>query len=166
MKRNRKVDPQIVHETLEDIRAANEGKLRPPDVVAASRPETAALHPCFTWDDAVAAEQHRLWEARELIREVTVVINEKRTPAYYSIQQSQPSRASSYYVPAEILLESPDEFRLAFDLLLQKFDSAKRALENLRQLASQSKDHGDKLQMISLALAAFSAAGEAVRKIQ
>lgn len=165
-KQRKGVDQQVIRESLENIRLANEGKLRPADVVETSRPEEAALHPCFTWDDAIAAEQHRLWEARELIREVTVIINDKKTAAYYSIQQSQPSRASSYYVPAELLIESPDEFQMALEMLIQKFESAKRALETLRELAGHSQNHADKVQMISVALAAFSAAGEAVRRIQ
>jgi hypothetical protein len=167
MKKRRKgIDREVIRTTLESVRMANGGKLRPADVVASSQPEDAALHPCFTWDDAVAAEQHRLWEARELIREVTVVINERRTPAYYSVPQSEPSQAASYYVPAELLIESPDEFQMALEMLLQKFESAKRALEDLRELAGHSQNYADKMQMISVALAAFSAAGEAVRRIQ
>jgi len=37
-------------------------------VVDESRPLDAVLHPCFTWDDAKAAEMHRENEARQIIR--------------------------------------------------------------------------------------------------
>ena len=52
---------------------ADKGKLDPSDIVDASRPETAPLHPCFEWDDAVAAEKYREVQAGNLVRSITVV---------------------------------------------------------------------------------------------
>lgn len=68
------VDPATAHAELESIRKANDGTLRPADVVDGSREEDAPLHPVFTWDDYEAAEQWRQDEARRLIRNVCVVI--------------------------------------------------------------------------------------------
>lgn len=55
---------------LEDSR----GKLHADEVVAAARPEDSALHGLFTWDDAIAAAQRRLEEARGLIRSYRVAV--------------------------------------------------------------------------------------------
>lgn len=53
---------------LRKIAAKNKGVLRPEDVVEAARPAQSPLHGNFTWDDAVAGDRYRLWEARQLIR--------------------------------------------------------------------------------------------------
>ena len=55
---------------LEQIRKANDGELRPADVVEFARNPDTALHSRFTWDDDKAAAEYRLWQARELIRVV------------------------------------------------------------------------------------------------
>lgn len=61
-----------VKQELELIRKRHRGILRPADVVEFAANEKTALHNKFTWDDTAAAHQHRLWEARQIIR-VTIV---------------------------------------------------------------------------------------------
>jgi hypothetical protein len=61
---------QVVVE-LQRVAAEHGGELKAADVVDAARPETSPLHDSFEWDDSEAAEQYRLWQARQLIR-VTV----------------------------------------------------------------------------------------------
>jgi len=54
---------------LEQVRQSNKRKILVPSEVvewAAENPETA-LHAKFCWDDTKAAEEYRLWQARELI---------------------------------------------------------------------------------------------------
>lgn len=51
----------------------NAGVIDPAAVVEAARHKSSPLHSKFTWDDSVAAKQHRLWEARRLLR-VTVTM--------------------------------------------------------------------------------------------
>jgi hypothetical protein len=41
--------------------------LEPEQIVEFARNPSTALHSKFTWDDSVAAHQHRLWQARQLI---------------------------------------------------------------------------------------------------
>jgi hypothetical protein len=48
------------------------GKLTPQLVVDEARNKTHPLHDHFEWDDAVAAELHRLEQARSLIRKVKI----------------------------------------------------------------------------------------------
>lgn len=55
---------------LEDAR----GKLHAEEVVDAARPTASPLHHLFTWDDAVAAAERRLDEARQLIRSYKVAV--------------------------------------------------------------------------------------------
>ena len=56
---------------LEAIRTP-EG-LMPENIVAwAKRHTRSALYSCFEWDDTAAAQQYRLWQAREIIVDVVV----------------------------------------------------------------------------------------------
>lgn len=52
---------------------ANTGFFKPKHLVAASRPEEAVLHPEFEWDDAVAAEEYREEQAKNIIRSVVYI---------------------------------------------------------------------------------------------
>lgn len=49
-----------------------EGELTPTSVLDRARSANSALHEHFEWDDSKAAEQHRLGQAGELIRSITV----------------------------------------------------------------------------------------------
>lgn len=62
-----KTNNKVVSE-LKKIANANGGILRPDEVVEAARPVASPLHAQFEWDDTRAAQQHRLWQARMLIR--------------------------------------------------------------------------------------------------
>ena len=65
------VSAQIAGEELEKIEA-RDGEITPGAVVDAARPEGSALHKCFEWNDAKAAEQYRLTQASTLIRCIVV----------------------------------------------------------------------------------------------
>ena len=65
-------DAQVVGEALMSVREAR-GRLVAQDVVDIARPPKSALHQFFEWNDALAAEQHRLAQARLLIRSVVLV---------------------------------------------------------------------------------------------
>jgi hypothetical protein len=49
-----------------------EGALTPTTVLDRARSANSALHDHFEWDDGVAAEQHRLTQAGELIRAIVI----------------------------------------------------------------------------------------------
>lgn len=66
---------------LELIRSMHGGMLNPVDVVEFSKNKKTALHSAFTCDDTEAAEAHRLWQARQVIRVcVRVVGDEQKGP--------------------------------------------------------------------------------------
>jgi len=159
-----KISAKVVAECLEEIRLGHDGKLRPPDVVDAARPEDYPIHPHFEWNDSVAAEEHRLWQARQLIRSVRVEIQEKEVAQYYNVRIEP--REDSYYVPAEVIVEQPDQFQKALEQLLEKLEGAKRSLAELEHIAKNTGSHSDRLALIALAAQAFAAAASAVQAIQ
>jgi hypothetical protein len=78
---------------LERIRAGNRrGVLIPQEVVEAARARASPLHDCFEWDDSRAAHEHRLNQARQLIREIDVVFDEHDdvvVPMYLSLPKDR-----------------------------------------------------------------------------
>lgn len=50
------------------------GRLTPDTVIAEAADSNSPLHPLFEWDDAAAAREHRLDQARTIIREVIVTV--------------------------------------------------------------------------------------------
>lgn len=57
-----------------------DGRLIPTMVVNDAKDPDSPLHSYFTWDDAEAASQHRLEQARQLIRSVRVEITVHSVP--------------------------------------------------------------------------------------
>ncbi len=66
------VGAQIAAERMAKIKKAS-GGITPRAVVDDARPVGSPLHKCFEWDDAKAAEAHRLSTARNLIGALVVV---------------------------------------------------------------------------------------------
>lgn len=67
------VPAQQVGETLETIRRQSGGNLTPELVLEKASDPSCLLHPCFEWDDTKAAHEHRLNQARYLLRAVVVL---------------------------------------------------------------------------------------------
>jgi len=80
---------------LELLRNEFKGELTPQDVVDDARNPNSPLHSHFEWDDSRAAEQHRLKQARGLIKAVVAVYRDdspeesivKRVSAFVHIDE-------------------------------------------------------------------------------
>ena len=68
----KRVSAQVVVDELTRIERAH-GEITPELVVEAARSSDAPLHPVFEWNQAQAAKQYRIIQARNLIRAVHVV---------------------------------------------------------------------------------------------
>lgn len=76
-------DAKAVGEHLELLRKQCKGELTPEDVLADAKHDNSPLHSYFEWNDSEAAHQHRLSQARGLIRSVVAIYvdEEKKKPA-------------------------------------------------------------------------------------
>jgi len=66
------VPAQLVGAELAKLEIRKKGVLVPKDVVSAAKPEGSKLHQCFQWNNKKAAEAHRLNQASEILRKITV----------------------------------------------------------------------------------------------
>lgn len=81
-----------IRDEIELIRSrSDDGAVNPADVVEFAKNPKTALHGEFTWDDSRAAVEHRLWQARQIIR-VCVYYEpavEQRIRAYISLPEDR-----------------------------------------------------------------------------
>lgn len=102
-------DAQAVGVRLSEIEERN-GKLLPEHVVADASIQSSVLHSYFTWDNEEAANQHRLNEARHLIRNVEVhVINDtaldRPVQVFHNIQDVKIPENSGYYSVKNVITD-------------------------------------------------------------
>lgn len=92
---------------LEFVRTQHGGVLRPEDVVEFARNERTALHAEFQWDDSEAAQQYRLWQARQVIRLTITVVDSpagKQTlPMYVSLVPDRQKPGGGYRPLVEVM---------------------------------------------------------------
>jgi len=121
---------------LERIRD-RDGWVAPSVVVEESRPDAAPLHGRFQWDDALAGEQYRLIQARNLIKSV-VVTGPDGEPRSFYVHVASVVGGEGYYQTVEVLLEPSHlaEFRAAVAQVRQRFGQASAALRALERAAA------------------------------
>lgn len=112
---------------LESVRIKNDKKLLvPSEVVEFARDENTELHKHFEWDDAKAAHQYRIWQARQIIASVQSKEYENQiVQGYYSLPQDRVNPNGGYRSINEIL--SNDELRK------QLLESAKKDADLFRK---------------------------------
>ena len=95
-----------VSEELRYLVDKNQGIINPHDVVEfAKNPETH-LHSKFEWDDRKAAQSHRVWQARQLIKlelEVIKVNEESKNITYFVSLKNDRKPGGGYRETATVL---------------------------------------------------------------
>lgn len=128
---------------LRRIAADNDGILQPCAVVDAARPADSILHDRFEWDDSEAAEQYRLWQARQLIR--CSVIMEPRTEttvrAFVSLTADRETEGGGYRETVRVLARAEGRASLLADALaeLEVFQRKYAALTELAAVFSAAR---------------------------
>lgn len=74
-------DAKAVGRHIELLRKQCKGEITPEDILDDAKHDNSPLHSFFEWDDSVAAHQHRLAQARGLIRSVVAVYTHEDRPA-------------------------------------------------------------------------------------
>ena len=92
---------------LQEVQVRHGGTLRPADVVAFAEDGNTALHERFTWDDTKAAHEHRLWQARELIRVSVILLPGETEPvrAFVSLKEDRAKAGGGYRGLVDVLLD-------------------------------------------------------------
>jgi hypothetical protein len=125
---------KIIRE-LKRIAEANHGLLLPERVVDAARPKTSPLHKRFEWDDTIAGQAHRLWQARQLISIcVTVVSNDSEPVQVFTSLSTDRGRGGGYRTTVEVCSNAELRQQMLDDAL-HDLNGFQRRYSRLRELA-------------------------------
>ena len=126
------VSAQTAGEELHRI-YTDKGQLKPADIVDESRPESAPLHPCFEWDDEVAAEKYREVQAGNLIRSITVV---HETPTHEPVEVRAFVKPLETYAPIEVVVNSKEQMDALMKSALAELKTFEKKYATLSKLSN------------------------------
>jgi hypothetical protein len=132
---------EILTSELKSLELKN-GSLTPKVVVDAAREKDHPLHNYFEWNNTTAGEAYRLWQARQLIASVTVVIQGKKTPAYYNYQSNVTSVEQTGYYSVDKVLSKDEIYKQVLESALSEIEYWQKkygALKELRGLVNKNK---------------------------
>lgn len=115
----------------------SEGELTPTAVLDRARSANSSLHGHFEWDDNIAAEQHRLSQAGELIRSIVIDVTHsnveppKATRAYVSVQRE----SGRSYVATQTAMSDVELRRQVLDRAWAELEAFRRKYGDMQELA-------------------------------
>lgn len=124
------VQAQTAGEEIERI-YHKRGQCDAADVVDESRPESAVLHPCFEWNDPVAAELWREQQARGIINCIVTVAEAKSGE---TVEVRAFPHVADTYRPLDVALKSVDMETEMKESALREFLAFKRKLDVYKSL--------------------------------
>ena len=129
-----KVPVQIVGQELDRIAKKYDG-FQPQDIVDESKPDKAVLHPVFEWNDGVAGNNWRKYEARQIVRTVEVLDDKSNTPvpAYVNVRVVNVGQS---YQTGPVVVIRDDMMSSAYAELLGQLTGSMLSLEKLITLDS------------------------------
>lgn len=132
-------ESDAILDALRGIARKHRGLIRPQHVVEEARHKDSPLHSKFTWDNKKAADEHRLWQARELIAQYWIVVEPSNEPIrmFVSLSSDRPLKAG--YRFTEKVLSDPDQRAewVAMALAdLQRWSRTYGALSELRPVTT------------------------------
>lgn len=124
-----KADAQSAGEVCARLEA--EGRLTASDLVEESRPEDAPLHSSFEWRDDVAAEEWRMYQARNIIHSIIVIRNDDMPQqVYYNI-----SPAAHNYESIETIVRNEDKYEQLKQQAFRELQSFERRYQTILELS-------------------------------
>jgi hypothetical protein len=120
---------------LKRIAEENDGLLQPETVVDEARPVSSPLHSRFEWDNTVAGEAYRLWQARQLIRVVVEVITQTGEKENVFVSLSSDRKESGYRVMTEVLTDKQMRAQMLSDALAE-LECFRDKYKRLKELAA------------------------------
>lgn len=133
------VNAQACGERIESLRLKRGGHLEESVLVDDARDPKSPLHRVFEWDDTEAARQHRLEQARHLLRSITVIIvtpEEKVVEATAFVSTPTPRNPNrSTYTSTEYALSQPDLRKELLKAALRDLIAVRRKYAELSELA-------------------------------
>lgn len=118
--------------------------LTPEQYVAAAKPARSPIHDTLEWNESAAAHQHRIHQARQVLRSIVIVTDESQRVqprAYHSVSLLTERGAHRAYLPQHIIWGREE---LAEQIVAE-------ALQSLRSWDAKYSIYKDKLDVLRAA---------------
>jgi hypothetical protein len=134
-----KIEAETAYAELERIREER-GKATASVVVEEATPKTSPLHPQFEWRDRVAAHEHRLAQARQMMRSLVVIKKSRNDPSperrvLIAVQDQAHPKGERQYVTVADALADPDTRAQVLDEALSRLLAVYSQYSYLSELA-------------------------------
>lgn len=96
------MNKDVLKEILNKLKT-EKSNVKPEDLLELARSETSPIHQYFDWNDTTAAEQYRLWQARQLIATVKVEWEGKEKNLYWNATITDEESDRAYFSLEETL---------------------------------------------------------------
>jgi hypothetical protein len=125
-------DANKVGKELEKIKS--KGELTREKVLEYAKNNKSELHKCFEWDDSVASEKYRLFQATNILSSISIIYEEepkRTTRMYVNIKNEKEKREYKNIIS---VLENDEEYKQLLDKAERDFVSYKDKYQNMIQL--------------------------------
>lgn len=124
-----------------------DGCVRPSVVVNEARPKKSPIHDDFEWDDAKAAEEFRLSQARQYIRITPVRVQQNKpeqrlvhvVPDRIEGPTAVETSREGYYKPMSIVVKNDSEYMRALNELQTQVTAIQRTIAELKRHAGEQQ---------------------------
>lgn len=133
------VKAEDAYNAIEAVRKKNGGQVSPNDLLAVAKRKTHILHSIFEWNDDEAAKQHRLTQARTLLRSIEVVYDElpERPMRSHEIVQAKKrgdDKSQTLYSTTDLAMADPVARDALIATAIRQAMAFRRRFQNLREL--------------------------------
>lgn len=128
------VSAETAYNVIQDLK--KKGNAGPKELVDASRPENAPLHPLFEWDDSIAAERFRQSQADCIINHV-FLIPEEHEPELLPVRAFVQTEARSGVFEHTLdVLKIPEKREKLLDIARREMKSFVEKYQTLSELGN------------------------------
>lgn len=123
-----KADAQLVAEEIASIGES----ATPAQIVDMARDNSTELHKCFEWDDAIAAEKHRLDQARQVVRHLVIreTVKEDKPPIRFFFRPE----SGAGYQPTQVIVRNQDSYQALLKSAMRDLEALRAKYHSLTEL--------------------------------
>ena len=122
--------------------------------------ESSPLHKLFEWNDSVAAVAYRKMQARSVIKQYNIKIED---PGKKVVHIPSINNGEGVYKEANAVVRSVSDFELAMDEALKRLKAAESSVSTLQEVAQEKEP--DKAGILAIVMKGLNTATVALSKL-
>lgn len=132
------VKAQTYGEFLWKLKEENGDVLTSAQIVEKAKPKNSPIHDYFEWDDTTAGEKWRLWQARNLIGRIEIIVvsdgKEDQIRAFHNISVQEGEEHERGYVTLRDVQKNENYFEIVLENALNEIKSWQKRYGQYKRL--------------------------------